>query len=870
MIDGEQVSNRKYWLVGAQQFLAEKFAEPLNPIEEQKLGVAMLEEMGDLREARGSHFQDLHLWDVLKSRGSLQGSTGVGFDGIPNEVWKCIPLSLLMTILQAFNFRFRGLIEAGSEWPQLEYFGIRKPDCPDNTLFSSLRWIAKSATAQKWFLKTVMARAVVDLPPTPALTCGFEKAMQCSHVIDVLRQSLASCDRWGGDIYIASADLLTAFDMMQHDARARTIVKRGMHPSAVAAVLREYVGLQGRATMAGVGTSEPFHLQKAGRQGGVDTPKELNIMVEISLHKCLETWSRKGWGFRPRGSTEGPALTHAVWADNVYLIAASLEDLQSMIEELSAELLWLGFDWKPTSLKLLAGAASHPRSSLTAPSRAESRLPFAVVDEMECLGNLLSREGSTMSSINHRMAAGDRCFWKHHKALMDDSARLSDKLMGFYRAVPVSVLHGSETWAINETVAKRLHWWELGHLRRIAKLRPGPDEDPHSFFEKAAYRVRTWRGLMGHQALHHRALHSVFRWAYRLRHAEASGRAVTPFLLKLQDHRPMWWWEENSQEMSYLDPRQEQAAWRHRVPGVQRTPWEYPLHLGLGPEWRSICSKASAREWKVLTRDAIDAICQSWELPKLPDKPKKLKKKEQPKRLPKPRQRKGKKEVIPAGIGKSGEMPSNNQWNQQLKLEIWTQARGELRHVVDSETVAGWLNGTTDFKGDQDLDVLARETVDKMVWSYEHFKSANAGGVFLEWRSRDLNIEADWACNLALDHQTPFHWWNLNVERDRVDHIIIYSDGALRDPEEQPPNLIAGAYGYAIRAWDIDGGAILLGLGAELYNYPNKTVPLLEMLGVGEAHTQLHYYLANQTDTDDTIKANWLKGLHYSHICQSN
>ena len=79
------------------------------------------------------------------------------------------------------------------------------------------------------------------------------------------------------------------------------------------------------------------------------------------------------------------------------------------------------------------------------------------------------------------------------------------------------------------------------------------------------------------------------------------------------------------------------------------------------------------------------------------------------------------------------------------------------------------------------------------------------------------------------------------------------------DPEEQPPNLIAGAYGYAIRAWDIDGGTILLGLGAELYNYPNKTVPLLEMLGVGEAHTQLQYYLTNQTDTDDTIRANWLK-----------
>ena len=109
------------------------------------------------------------------------------------------------------------------------------------------------------------------------------------------------------------------------------------------------------------------------------------------------------------------------------------------------------------------------------------------------------------------------------------------------------------------------------------------------------------------------------------------------------------------------------------------------------------------------------------------------------------------------------------------------------------------------------------------MWSYSRFKSANAGGVLLEWRSRDLNIEAGWAGNLALDHQTPFHLWNKNIERALAGHSIIYTDGALRDPDEDHPVNVVGAYGYAIRARDVDGNTVLLGLGAELYNYPNKT-----------------------------------------------
>ena len=63
------------------------------------------------------------------------------------------------------------------------------------------------------------------------------------------------------------------------------------------------------------------------------------------------------------------------------------------------------------------------------------------------------------------------------------------------------------------------------------------------------------------------------------------------------------------------------------------------------------------------------------------------------------------------------------------------------------------------------------------------------------------------------------------------------------------------AYGYAIRAWTVQGDTVLLALGAELYGYPNKTVPLLEMLGVLEGHKKLRSLMQNPDDAEDTLKA---------------
>ena len=54
-------------------------------------------------------------------------------------------MELLIEVVNIFNLRCRGETDGGHRWRELEYFGIPKQDAEDKRLFSSLRWIAKSA-----------------------------------------------------------------------------------------------------------------------------------------------------------------------------------------------------------------------------------------------------------------------------------------------------------------------------------------------------------------------------------------------------------------------------------------------------------------------------------------------------------------------------------------------------------------------------------------------------------------------------------------------------------------------------------------------------------------------------------------------------
>ena len=172
---------------------------------------------------------------------------------------------------------------------------------------------------------------------------------------------------------------------------------------------------------------------------------------------------------------------------------------------------------------------------------------------------------------------------------------------------------------------------------------------------------------------------------------------------------------------------------------------------------------------------------------------------------------------------------------------MWDQSHGLLRHVVDAQLVAGWVNGTTRFDGDSENDRLCSEFVEVADRTYRLAPAANYEGLLLNWRPRARNLEADWACNAALDAQTHFSWFAEPREAPDLTryNYTLYSDGGQRDADEGAPDRRTSVCGWAIRRVSRNAASELVALGAT--TVPGRpTVPNLELMGAVEVQKQWH------------------------------
>ena len=118
-------------------------------------------------------------------------------------------------------------------------------------------------------------------------------------------------------------------------------------------------------------------MEKGGKQGGVETPELFNIMMEVIFADVFEKWCRCKCGFAL--NEEGTErLTHSIWADNIFILATSVEEFVSMTQDMTHAIVQFGFTWKSSSLECLwcgPAAAESPvniASSLTGSTRSKS------------------------------------------------------------------------------------------------------------------------------------------------------------------------------------------------------------------------------------------------------------------------------------------------------------------------------------------------------------------------------------------------------------------------------------------------------------------------------------------------------------------
>ena len=189
--------------------------------------------------------------------------------------------------------------------------------------FQQFRGISLLSVMSKWYAQCLYILA--KRCPKPALyhnICiySYESCLDTRYVTTALQILMSRGMEWHNRMptYVFNGEIHAAFDNMKPATIAKALQGAGLHPRLVAAMIAETVGLKCCPRFAGLPVDQPIPFNKCARQGGVESAYEWNSVMMMCLSKLVPLWYESGYGV---DLADGRRYTHAVWADNIWLMS---------------------------------------------------------------------------------------------------------------------------------------------------------------------------------------------------------------------------------------------------------------------------------------------------------------------------------------------------------------------------------------------------------------------------------------------------------------------------------------------------------------------------------------------------------------------
>ena len=328
---------------------------------------------------------------VVRARAALTSNQCAGGnDPIVAEVLMLVPILVVEQVTQLFRWRYMGkIVEEIEEWRTLLLVLLVKPG-ESGMRLEHYRGIALVSCFSKWYMG-VLVLLYEQQTMRPSLwknvcSLGFQVGQHVGTLTGAILMIFRSAYEW---------------------RMSSTMDQAGAHPHLNAAILEETDNLCAEVRFEDLTVKVPYNKM---RQGSQEAPPIFRDLVIAIISPLADSWRQRGLGY----NMEFYWLTHMIWADNIFIFAASPQQMQIMSRELTNEIYSIGLQWERSSLETMCTRKMDTPLQLQIPDQVFGGFEFWKVvqkDEVIALGCKINTSGSSEVALEYRCKVAEQQFW---------------------------------------------------------------------------------------------------------------------------------------------------------------------------------------------------------------------------------------------------------------------------------------------------------------------------------------------------------------------------------------------------------------------------------------------------------------------------
>ena len=386
----------------------------------------------------------------------LRTNKAAGPDGIQPELLKvnCKPLLDLYHKIATAAWE---KCHFPSPWCEATIIPLHKKG--SKAVCDNYRPISLTSHAAKILTRVMLGRIrAISSMVIPEYQAGFRPNRSTIDQIFTVRQIMEKYSELGRSIYHLFIDFKQAFDRIWREGLWHILLHFGI-PSNLISLIKDMYKKFSSRVMTGEGLTESFKTSTGVLQGCLISPELFNLFLTAALSLTDNP---------PGALVGGVVIDKLAYADDIVLIAESLQDLQSQANSVHSSTNLFGMAINTSKTKAMRCSRKFDSQVNLSLQLGEGTIEW--VEGFAYLGSLLTYDNNQLKDIKRRLTLANSSF----KALMpiwrNKNLTTTLKTRLFYSLIIPIAIYACESWTLKTDDQRRLAAFETKSLRRIAGI----------------------------------------------------------------------------------------------------------------------------------------------------------------------------------------------------------------------------------------------------------------------------------------------------------------------------------------------------------------------------------------------------------------